>query len=802
LRQINGLLLATTLLSACSGNYSLDNAATGTNNGGVPGTPSSSVQEFFGKSAQSNLSFCRTCHVPGGVADTPTGKLFMLSSDSSQDYANLLTSWNALGKGIDGNKLLTNPSDPAQHHSGGRPWPVGSQPYNAMKVVLTCWDNPAACAAMLAGGVTTPTTQLPLLGSMHGGHAWFDFCQGKADDIALPADPRSLVRPGVNADKAVYYNAYWKDCHVDPVKVGEAAPAKTCGELRQMQARGQALIKGNGAVGAGTYFGGDNANPATLPLLVAPLAASSYNTLWQKWGLSARPDNFDQLVAARYGMGMGTERNPYPLPGEDPNQTNGGSGQLPTGLTQMRNTDGRYTGNLGTTCHVCHSGQVGGAQDGAGLGAVYGNSNSLSEFGQLSQDAGALLPGISQPSPLVVGKTRGTNNALALQIIVFALSEDIRPLDPNFLGFAALAPNGGSIDAPAWWNMGHRPVKFVDGFLAMDALRSDLGFFLPGPGPGGFDWIKSHDRDGDSYIMSLKSPAYPGAINTALAEQGAILFHSKNLWADNLNNPAPKPDGGNGSCAGCHGAYSPRFVNDPAYLDTPALEGVASYVVPRDLIGTDPWRIDSDSEAAEQYGKANFFAYPETINSDPNRDCSTQNRAEIRQGRKPGYLAPPLYGVWASAPYFHNGSVPNVWEVLKPADRQPIWRRLSTPTRADQQGKVVMGYDTNLARAYNADKLGWKYDALQCGVAGTMPYIDCTPDDPVAVPTFLQLLGMLGGSNPFTWYLGVTPLTDQQLEDRKIYNTHMYSQGNAGHEFTSVLTDQERRAILEYLKTL
>jgi len=45
-------------------------------------------------------------------------------------------------------------------------------------------------------------------------------------------------------------------------------------------------------------------------------------------------------------------------------------------------------------------------------------------------------------------------------------------------------------------------------------------------------------------------------------------------------------------------------------------------------------------------------------------------------------------------------------------------------------------------------------------------------------------------------------MNNQQVEDRKIYNTYYYSQSNAGHEFTSVLTDQERRAIIEYLKTL
>ena len=46
------------------------------------------------------------------------------------------------------------------------------------------------------------------------------------------------------------------------------------------------------------------------------------------------------------------------------------------------------------------------------------------------------------------------------------------------------------------------------------------------------------------------------------------------------------------------------------------------------------------------------------------------------------------------------------------------------------------------------------------------------------------------------------PLSDQQIENRKVYNTHLYSQGNQGHAFTAVLTDAERRALIEYLKTL
>ncbi|MGH8431852.1 MAG: hypothetical protein ACREUF_15765, partial [Solimonas sp.] len=62
---------------------------------------------------------------------------------------------------------------------------------------------------------------------------------------------------------------------------------------------------------------------------------------------------------------------------------------------------------------------------------------------------------------------------------------------------------------------------------------------------------------------------------------------------------------------------------------------------------------------------------------------------------------------------------------------------------------------------------------------------------------------LLWANGGLAWNLLNLPiLTQQQVEDRKVYNTHYYSQDNGGHEFTSVLTDAERRAILEYLKTL
>src|SRR3546814_3812458 len=90
-------------------------------------------------------------------------------------------------------------------------------------------------------------------------------------------------------------------------------------------------LVGNGEIGAGTMFGGDSPDPSFA------FPAADYNTIWKKvLHLSSRPANFDQLVAERWGMPLADKANPYPLPGEDPNASNGSSGVLPIGLTQLR----------------------------------------------------------------------------------------------------------------------------------------------------------------------------------------------------------------------------------------------------------------------------------------------------------------------------------------------------------------------------------------------------------------------------------------------------------------------------------
>jgi hypothetical protein len=96
------------------------------------------------------------------------------------------------------------------------------------------------------------------------------------------------------------------------------------------------------------------------------------------------------------------------------------------------------------------------------------------------------------------------------------------------------------------------------------------------------------------------------------------------------------------------------------------------------------------------------------------------------------YKARPLSGIWASAPYLHNGSVPTLAQLLEPA-----------PQRA---AKFWVG--------------GREFD-------------------PVAV-------GNESGEGP----------------GRSLLDTALPGNSNTGHEFGTTLPEAEKRALLEYLKSL
>jgi hypothetical protein len=643
---------------------------------------------------------------------------------------------------------------------------VDIRPIRSCIVVIVC---------VVLGSAGSAVAQSDLLGSDHGGHYWFTFCQGMPDTTALPPDPRSLVIP--TYDKAVAFNVSWYSCL-------NRQPA-TCGELRSLQAAGGRVLGGNGNPEAGWEFSSGH------PSSQFSISSTQYNALWLRWGMLWRPSDFDQVLAERYGTPLSAQRNPYPLPGEDPNLTDGGSGQLPMALTQTRNADGSWSGNIGVTCSICHSGQVGTTADGPGLGPLFGN-NGLADVNVLLSELGGANNGFTVIS---LNRARGSGNITNFQLFGLLTLFDPATTVPAMVLNPDLWISGttGSEDPPNWWNLGHRPTKFYDAGMSSDSTRIELSWYMPGAATPqyqeGYDWIDDHDYAANTWMLGLHSPSYPLPIDTKLAKKGAVLFHTLDLWAPERHNSVARPEGGNGSCASCHGAYAPRYVNDPAFLATPMLAGIAANVSPIEIINTDPARMVANSAAVEQAAQVSYFTYY-------GQDGCAEKYNLI------GYLAQPLYGVWASAPYFHNGSVPNVWGVLKSSDRPLFWRRLSKPNRAG----VVMGFETDLARAYDPVAMGWKYDDLRCGSFGVTPYLQCDPADPEQTPLVESWLDILFANGSLAWNIFGTVMspswTNAQIEDRKIYNTRMHSQSNTGHEFSDVLTDSERTALIEYLKTL
>ena len=66
------------------------------------------------------------------------------------------------------------------------------------------------------------------------------------------------------------------------------------------------------------------------------------------------------------------------------------------------------------------------------------------------------------------------------------------------------------------------------------------------------------------------------------------------------------------------------------------------------------------------------------------------------------YKAPPLNGVWAAGPYLHNGSVPNIYEVLLPPEQRSkkfsVGRREFDPVKVgfvSEPGEGTFLFDTN-----------------------------------------------------------------------------------------------------------
>ena len=661
-----------------------------------------------------------------------------------------------------------------------------------------------AATAAVAATFPSGATPLPLLDGQTVRSPWMAACNGQPDSMLLPTDARTLVKPGVNTDPsaAIQFNAFYVDLHNPPDPwVSKLAPrVKTCGEFRASAARGQANIRGK------QYF-----QPFSTSL--------GYYNLNLVWGYLMRPSDFDEQVQKRYGAFEAPWPNPYPLPGENPNTKNGGTGKLPIGFMQDKGKDGRWNGMIGSTCSACHDSRLGTENESP---FTHGRSNDANDAGLTQSDIFRAniftLPLQALPLPWSIG--RGTTDAIGILDALPAIWDmDSLILAPSVLEWFPSHAAGRS-KAPNWWHRAWKTRQFWDGALTSDNVRSEMAFGVANLGRTGAERraLEPEFEDNNNFFLSLSPPQFPGPINTSLAEEGAVIFHTQDLWAGGANATIPKQPG-NGSCASCHGVYSPRYAANPAFLPDPRLKGIAGIITPLETIQTDPQRAGlMKDERKRRAWNSSWWSYNE-LSSDWQGYEDNLFTSELRrlpranydnggavysplgpnEWIKPtGYVAPPLYGTWGSAPYFHNGSVPDIWSILKPSDRPKIWKRNFT---APGIGGKNPGYDHSYA-SYDFNALGWRYTNVACSNnTFNNVFLPCTPGMSTVDVLFGSIANAAAAQNSLA-FQSPPPITDKQIKSRMHFNTYLYGQSNDGHMFTQSLTDSERMALLEYLKTL
>jgi mono/diheme cytochrome c family protein len=249
-------------------------------------------------------------------------------------------------------------------------------------------------------------------------------------------------------------------------------------------------------------------------------------------------------------------------------------------------------------------------------------------------------------------------------------------------------------DAPAWWHLKRKTHLYIDGFAPKNHRALMQFLLIPHNGPEKFRQWEADYRDVLAWIESLEPPPYPGPVDRQLASEGEPIFREH--------------------CASCHGTYGPGGK-------------YPEKLVPLATVGTDPVRLQS----LDRVGRAAYAHSWFTVGS----DLETLEDPD-------GYVAPPLDGVWATAPYLHNGSVPTLWHLFHAERRPVVWHRTED------------GYDHQ--------RVGLEIETLD------------------ALPSSVT-----------------TP-----AERRRYFDTRKFGKSAAGHAFPEALTEPEKQAVIEYLKTL
>lgn len=194
-----------------------------------------------------------------------------------------------------------------------------------------------------------------------------------------------------------------------------------------------------------------------------------------------------------------------------------------------------------------------------------------------------------------------------------------------------------------------------------------------------------------AFVFSTKAPLYdnffPGEIDIFKAKKGQKLF---------LKN-----------CSGCHGKYEKGWDNPLTTEYKDQIKTTKVWYHEQTIVknvGTDPLRARGMKYFADDL---NRLKISKTIGTEV-----------IEQD---GYIPPPLVGIWSRWPYFHNNSVPTLYDVITPSNQRP--KKYIAVAAIDKEldfDKEKNGYPLpNLIREEFRNDREYHYDTTKKGMSNS-----------------------------------------------------------------------------------
>lgn len=181
----------------------------------------------------------------------------------------------------------------------------------------------------------------------------------------------------------------------------------------------------------------------------------------------------------------------------------------------------------------------------------------------------------------------------------------------------------------------------------------------------------------EDLLRDLPAPVYPFPVDLALAKKGAALFDE--------------------NCAACHRPHNGKVYDLGTDLSRARVVSDTIAKNARDSFAKicPPTRVVEMPPSGDRLAPCAKF-----------EDVSLENRADVSMAdpaTHEGYNALPLGGVWAQAPYLHNGSVPTLYHLLVPRERPAVFIK----SRLDYDKKLV-GFSWEPAQTLSRE--GYRFD--------------------------------------------------------------------------------------------